>query len=199
MLYSESISQEEIESLEIASFEGPIIVVDLIDEEFSEAVEYLSSQKIIGFDTETKPCFHSGERNKVSLLQLSGEDKAYLFRLKSLGLPTPIANILSNAKIVKVGAAVKDDIKGLCQYQKFTPRGFIDLQMIASTYGIQEKSVKKLAAIIMGRKVSKTQQLSNWEAPQLSGAQLKYAAIDAWICREMYVKLTTLNESQANN
>ena len=76
-------------------------------------------------------------------------------------------------------------------YRKFTPRSFVDLQSMVAEYGIQDKSVRKMSAIILGKKVSKTQQLSNWEAPQLSGAQLKYAAIDAWVCREMYVRLKT--------
>ena len=46
-----------------------------------------------------------------------------------------------------------------------------------------------MAAIILGSRVSKTQQLSNWEAEALSEAQQMYAATDAWVCREMYLKL----------
>ena len=190
MKFAESISVEEIEQLELASFDGPIVVIDQINEEYAEAVDYLGSQSVIGFDTETKPCFQANQpRNKMALLQLSGPDKAYLFRLHAVGLPKPVAAILADPKIVKVGAAVKDDIRGLQKYLKFTPKNFVDLQIIGQDYGIQDKSVKKMAAIIMGVKVSKAQQLSNWEAPVLSGAQLKYAAIDAWICREMYLKL----------
>ena len=190
MSFAERIAAQELENLETASFEGPITVVSEPGEDLAEAVEYLSAQKILGFDTETKPCFQANQpRNKMALLQLSGPDKAYLFRLHAVGLPKPVAAILADPKIVKVGAAVKDDIRGLQKYLKFTPKNFVDLQIIGQDYGIQDKSVKKMAAIIMGVKVSKAQQLSNWEAPVLSGAQLKYAAIDAWICREMYLKL----------
>lgn len=190
MRFAESISVEEIEQLELANFDGPIVVVDKINEDYAEAVDYLSSQTIIGFDTETKPCFTSNQpRNKMALLQLSGGDRAYLFRLHSIGLPKSIAAILTNPKIVKVGAAVRDDIRGLQRYYKFTPKGFVDLQVMGQEYGINDKSVRKMAAIILGVKVSKTQQLSNWESSQLSGPQLKYAAIDAWICREMYINL----------
>lgn len=192
MKFAESISVEEIEQLELAEFGGPIIVIDKINEDYAEAVDYLSAQTVLGFDTETKPCFQANQpRNKMALLQLSGPDKAYLFRLHAVGLPKPVAAIMADPKIVKVGAAVKDDIRGLQKYTKFLPKNFVDLQIIGQDYGIQDKSVKKMAAIIMGVKVSKAQQLSNWEAPVLSGAQLKYAAIDAWICREMYLKLTT--------
>lgn len=190
MEFAESISVEEIEQLELASFDGPIIVVDQINEDYAEAVDYLCAQSVIGFDTETKPCFQANQpRNKMALLQLAGPEKVYLFRLHAVGLPKPVAAILADPNIVKVGAAVKDDIRGLQKYTKFTPKNFVDLQIIGADYGIHDKSVKKMAAIIMGVKVSKAQQLSNWEAPVLSGPQLKYAAIDAWICREMYLKL----------
>ncbi len=192
MIYPESISVEEIELLETAAFNGPIEVVKELDEEYAEAIEYLETQSVIGFDTETRPSFlASAPRNKMSLLQLCGEDKAYLFRLHSLGLPYPLAKILSDPTKIKVGAAVHDDLKGLQGYRKFQPRGFVDLQKMAEKFGIKEKSVKKMAAIILGLKISKAQQLSNWEAPQLSGAQLKYAATDAWVCLQMYLKLNS--------
>lgn len=190
MRYPESISTEELSQLENMDFSGPIVSVSQLDEDFSEAIDYLSVQEILGFDTETKPCFTANTpRNRVALLQLSGEDKVYVFRLNKIGLPAPLASILSNNKIIKVGAAVKEDLRALNSYRKFVPGGFVDLQSIVSEYGIAEKSVRKMSAIILGKKVSKTQQLSNWEAPQLSGSQLKYAAIDAWVCREMYLQL----------
>lgn len=190
MQYPESISSEELTQLDTVDFSGPIIVVSEVDEDFVEAMDYLKEQTVIGFDTETKPCFSSGSpRHHVALLQLSGADKAYIFRVNQLGMPAPLAALLSDPGILKVGAAVKEDVRGLMYYRKFTPRGFVDLQTMVAEYGIMDKSVRKMAAIILGKKVSKTQQLSNWEAPQLSGAQLKYAAIDAWVCREMYLKL----------
>ena len=190
MNYPANISVEELEHLDRMDFSGPIVVVDKEDEEYAEAIEYLSSQKVIGFDTETKPNFQAHvPRNKTALLQLSGHDKAYLFRVNKLGIPSALASILSNPAIIKVGAAVKEDVRGLNYYRKFAGKGFVDLQTIVPNYGIEVKSVKKMSAIILGKKVSKTQQLSNWEAPQLSGAQLKYAAIDAYVCREMYLKL----------
>ena len=65
----------------------------------------------------------------------------------------------------------------------------MDLQKIVWEYGIKDKSVKKMTAIILGFRISKTQQLSNWEAEALSESQCKYAATDAWVCREMYLKL----------
>lgn len=196
MEYAQHISSEEIEQLEVATFDGPIIVVDSEDNEFFEAIEYLEKQSVIGFDTETKPCFQAHmPRNKMALLQLSGAEKAFIFRLHNLGLPKPLAKILADPKILKIGAAVKEDIRGLQGYNKFIAKGFVDLQSIVANYGILDKSVRKMAAIVLGIRVSKSQQLSNWEAPQLSGAQLKYAAIDAWVCQEIYKRLNkNINE-----
>lgn len=189
--YASTISKEELEQLEMLQFSGEIIVINDRDEEYFKAIEYLSNQKILGFDTETKPCFKAkAPRHNVAILQLSGPDKAYIFRLTSLGIPSELASVLSSADILKVGAAVKEDINGLNHYARFKGNGFVDLQSVVEKYGIEVKSVKKMAAIILGCRVSKAQQLSNWEAPELSEAQLRYAAIDAWSCREMYIKLT---------
>lgn len=193
MAYAQHITSEELEGLEFASFSGQIEVISKENEAFDKAIEYLSSQSYIGFDTETKPCFvPKVPRNKMAILQLSGPDKAYIFRLQQIGVPNKLAKLLANGRILKIGAAVHDDIKGLCQYNNFTPDGFVDLQKLAGEYGIEEKSVRKMAAIILKKRVSKSQQLSNWESAQLSEAQLKYAAIDAWICLEMYKRLKNI-------
>lgn len=189
-VYRPAISPEEIELLPLADFTGSIVVVERQGKLLDEAVDYLKHQKIIGFDTETKPNFHSGEkRNGVALLQLSGEDRAYLFRTCAMGLDDRVAAILSDSGIVKVGAAVRDDINGLRRIRDFSPEAFVDLQSEVKEYGITDLSVKKMAAIVLGVKISKAQRLSNWEAKALTSAQSKYAAIDAWICREIYLTL----------
>ena len=189
-MYIESISPEGIEKLEYASFPGKISVIDSVGAEFNRAIVYLRSQKVIGFDTETRPCFGPNQpRYGVSLLQLSGPEKAFLFRVKNMGRHRRLCNLLSDKRIVKVGAAIHDDIRGLQKLKEFTPGNFVDLQKIVWEYGIRDKSVKKMTAIILGFRISKTQQLSNWEAETLSESQCKYAATDAWVCREMYLKL----------
>ncbi|MBQ0150625.1 MAG: 3'-5' exonuclease domain-containing protein 2 [Bacteroidales bacterium] len=189
-MYKISISPEEIEALPLSSFPGEIHVIDRQGFKFRKALDYLKNQEVIGFDTETRPNFSQTHHHYgVSLLQLSGPDHAYLFRIKSLRLYRRLFKVLGNEKIVKVGAAVNDDIRGLQRYHSFEPKNFVDLQKIAWEYGIKDKSVKKMGAIILGIKISKAQQLSNWEAEELSEAQQKYAATDAWICREMYLKL----------
>ena len=189
-MYKTSITPEEIEHMEMSSFPGEIVVIDHQGFAFYRALEYLKRQKVLGFDTESRPNFSPQHHHYgVALLQLSGPDRAYLFRIKSLTMYRRLFKVLSSENVVKVGAAVLDDIHGLQRYCDFKPKGFVDLQHIVWEYGIRDKSVKKMAAIILGVRISKTQQLSNWEAETLSEAQKKYAATDAWVCREMYMKL----------
>ena len=189
-MFVKSIDPEQLEQMELAVFPGKIVVIDSLGPAFDKAIRYLRSQKVIGFDTETRPCFSPSQPHYgVALLQLSGPEKAYLFRINKIGMQKRLANILASDQILKIGAAVKDDIRGLQKYMPFEEAGFVDLQKIVWEWGIKDKSVKKMSAIILGFRVSKTQQLSNWEAEQLSDAQQKYAATDAWVCREMYFQL----------
>ena len=190
MDFRESITPEEIESLELISFPGEIQVITQEGAQSDAAIADLAASRMIGFDTETKPVFQPhAPRCHTALLQLSNEERSYLFRLHSLGLHDPLADILASRTITKVGAAVADDVRGLQHYNRFEPARFMDLQHFAESYGIKDKSVKKLAGIILGRRVSKAQQLSNWEASTLSFPQQLYAATDAWICLVMYKRL----------
>lgn len=195
-IFKERITIEEIEGMEYASFQGEIVVINEIGEEYENAIKYLSSQDIIGFDTETKPCFTPHQpHSKIALLQLSGKEKAFLFRIKLMnGLRHELCEILSNPSILKIGAATHDDIRGLQKYSHFEPNSFVDLQKIVGEWGILDKSVKKMSAIILGVRISKTQQLSNWEASDLSPAQRLYAATDAWVCHQMYLKLLSTSK-----
>lgn len=189
-MFKISVDSAEIEGLPVGSFPGEIKIIDKPGLEYEKAIFYLRRQKIIGFDTESRPVFSPGQHNHgVALLQLSGPRKAYLFRVQFLGMRRSLCSVLSNKNIIKVGAAVLDDVRGLQRLRKFSPAGFVDLQSIAWEWGIRDKSVKKLAANILGCRISKAQQLSNWEAESLSPSQCRYAATDAWVCREMYLKL----------
>jgi ribonuclease D len=195
-MFVESIDPEQLKQLEFAAFEGDIQVIDSDGPQFAKALSYLRKQKVIGFDTETRPCFSADQpRYGVSLLQLSGPGKAFLFRVNKLGMHRRLCKLLADENIIKVGAAIHDDIRGLQKLRDFTPGGFVDLQKIVWEWGIRDKSVKKMSAIILGFRISKTQQLSNWEAERLSEQQCRYAATDAWVCREMYL---TLQKTEKN-
>ena len=178
-MFKESISNEELTDLPLKSFEGRIVLIDN-DHQLERAVEDLARHRVIGFDTETKPSFKKGAGNKVALLQLSTHETAYLIRINRIGLPDAIRKILADENILKPGVAIRDDIKGLQDIMHFHPAGFVELQDQARDMGIQNFSLKKLTAIACGFRISKGQQLTNWEAQELTEAQQVYAATDAW-------------------
>ena len=190
--YQETITVEEIREYDLSWFRGRIVMVDNLAT-FRMIMPELKRERILGFDTETKPSFRKGHRNKVSLLQLSGRDIAYLFRLNRIGLPEELAGLLADPGVIKAGVAIHDDIKVLAKIRKFKPEGFVDLQKYVRDFGIQSSGLKKLTAIVLGFRISKSQQVTDWEAAELTEAQQIYAATDAWVCREIYTKLATIN------
>lgn len=187
-MYKETIDNDELAILPLIQFEGEIKLVES-KEDYQASVDYLSRQKILGFDTETKPAFKKGVVYEVALLQLATKERAFLFRLNKIGLPNGLKGILENPDIQKIGVAIRDDIKGLQKLNKFTPGGFVELQDRVKDYGIQDFSLKKLSAIVLGYRISKAQRVTNWEAPELTEAQQIYAATDAWISHRIYESL----------
>ena len=192
MAFIESISNEEVAALQAVQFEGEIIIVETA-EALEQACAHLSQQTILGFDTETRPSFTAGVTNKVALLQLYGGGKCFLIRLNRVQMTKQLTEILHNPNIIKVGAAVKNDIVGLSKLRHFTAGGFVDLQDIVENYGIKDKSLRKISGIVLGKKVSKAQRVSNWEAKTLTLQQQVYAATDAWVCVEIYNHLQILS------
>ncbi len=187
-MFASTIDNKAIDNLSYVTLNGNIQVVTT-QKQLDKAVEYLSSSDAVGFDTETKPRFSAGKMYRPAILQLSTAEMSFIIHLNKLGLPENLASFLSNPSVIKVGAAVRDDIIGLQQYTPFTPGGFTDLQDMAQGYGIVEKSVRKLSAIVLGKRVSKTQQTTNWETFPLSEAQLQYAATDSYVCLKIYQTL----------
>jgi ribonuclease D len=187
-MYTESISNEEIINLPKLHFTGEIAIATT-PEDIDKYLPRIMSEPIAGFDTETKPTFRKGGTNQIALLQLAIPNFALLIRVMHSGVTPSLINYFENEKYIKVGAAIRDDLKGLKRQQGFEPKGFIDLQAEVPKYGIESLSVRKMAAIVLKVRVSKSQQLSNWEAPVLSEPQMQYAALDAWACREIFLKL----------
>ena len=181
-------------TLPLYAYDGEVVCVDSL-EKFHQVKDELFLEPLWGFDTETKPCFKKGaaNRKKVALLQLSSREKTYIFRLSIIGLPKELCDFLSSDRFTKIGLSSRDDIKGLQKLTPFIPAGFIDLQSIAPDYGIEEKSLRKMAAIVLGFRISKAQQLSNWESDVLTEKQIRYAATDSWVTRQIYVKMTNGN------
>lgn len=188
MNFASHIEPDELNLLPLRSFEGDIHVITN-DDEAAEAVRRLSLAKIVGFDTETRPTFKKGKLNPVSLLQLATRHEAFLFRMNKLGHFQGLEHLLTQPAPLKIGAAIHEDIRALKALFPKQTSGFIDLQDIVKNYGIENIGVKKMAAIVLGFRISKSQQLSNWEADTLTEAQMVYAATDAWVSLEIYLKL----------
>jgi ribonuclease D len=190
--YQETITVEEIQDYDLSWFKGEIVIVDNPDI-FRKVMPRLLNESVLGFDTESKPSFKKGRRNKVSLIQLATGDLACLFRINKIGIPDGLVKILADPDVIKAGVAVHDDLRFLKGVKKFNPEGFIDLQGFVKDFGIQSSGLKKLTAIVLGFRISKRQQVTDWNAEILTEAQQVYAATDAWVCREIYNKLTSIN------
>jgi len=191
--FKPTITKEEINQLPLASFDGPVVVVDNV-ELLNETIGILSKQKVVGFDTETKPVFAKGKKNKVALLQIATDDTCYLIRLNLLGFTPPIIEFFNNPDILKVGLSIKDDFMMLrARSAGLDPQGFIELQSFVKSFGIEDNSLQKIYAILFEKKISKSQRLSNWESEILTNGQQHYAALDAWACRKIYMALTSIS------
>lgn len=170
-------------------FQGKIIVCTEFCDHFISTVNFLNHQTILGFDTETRPSFKKGISNKTTLIQFSTHDTAVLFRLVNYKIPDLVIGLLENNNIQKVGVGTAQDIRQLQKLRKFNPMGFIDLQTLAKNKGVDVLSLRKLCELFLHKKMSKRQQLSNWESKELTEAQVRYAATDAYAALLIYEKM----------
>lgn len=177
----ENYPKERIQSLPLTKFEGRVFVITT-ESDADKAVDYLMKQPILGFDTETRPSFKKWQRHTVSLLQVSTHDTCFLFRLHLTGMTKSIIRLLEDRNITKVGLSLRDDFHQLHERSPFNVGTFIDLQDEVKEIGVQDASLQKIFANLLGGKISKSQQLSNWEADILTDGQKTYAATDAWAC-----------------
>lgn len=189
------IDKKIVAGLPKAVFPGRIFVVHT-EAEARKAVDYLNTHVLVGVDTETRPSFRKGASNKVALLQISTYDTCFLFRLNYLGLPDFLEEFLQN-DVLKIGLSLKDDFAVLRKRNQLDPRlgNWVELQDYVPHFGIEEKSLQKIYALLFGQKISKSQRLSNWENDTLTEAQQLYAATDAWACVRIYEYLEELRQN----
>lgn len=180
-----SISKAEVAELPQEVFKGKIVVIDH-KSKIQRAITDLMKHTELGFDTETKPAFKRGEVHKVALMQLSTMDTCYLFRLNKIGYPDELDEIICNPEIKKIGLSLRDDFAAIRKRSEKKPQNFVDLQSFVDEYGIDDNGLQRIYAILFGKKISKSQRLSNWEANYLTQSQKSYAAIDAWACLRIY-------------
>lgn len=194
MIIKRTIDKEAVKELPKTLFPGEIHVVQT-PWEAEKAVAYLKTCPLLGIDSETRPSFTKGRTHKVALLQVSSEEHCFLFRLNLTGLTLPVITLLESPHVTKVGLSLHDDFMMLHKRAPFEQRACVELQEFVRPFGIQEKSLQKIYAILFGEKISKTQQLSNWEAETLTEPQKLYAATDAWACLNIYNKLQELKRT----
>lgn len=190
-----TIDKDALAKLPIEVFGGNIIIVQKRSE-VKAACEYLNKFDLLGFDSETRPSFKKGVTNKISLIQLSSEDTCVLFRLNKIGMPDCLTKILTNPEIRKIGLSVRDDFNAIRRRKSLIPANFLDLQVFVKQFGIDDSSLQRIYGILFGKKISKGQRLSNWDAENLSEAQKKYAALDAWACLRIYSKLNDIKKTE---
>lgn len=186
--FAAHMTPEAINALPMIGYEGPIRLIDSA-EAAGTALLHLLEERLLGFDTETRAAFRKGESYPPSLVQLAAEDAVYIFQLGALGGLGGLERVLAQPTILKVGVAVARDVKELRATAPFEPAGFMDLANVTTKLGIRNNGLRGLAAAILGGRISKSAQCSNWALPRLSARQLRYAATDAWVCRRMYLRL----------
>jgi ribonuclease D len=192
-----TITKDETNHLELNRYRGPInFVAD--DESLSLALKALRREKVLGFDTESRPSFKKGQNFLPSLVQLCGEDTVYIFQLDKLSNPKRLFRLLERDDILKVGVAMGFDVRQLNEITPFKPQGFLDLEPLTDKCGIKNNGLRSLTAIVLGFRISKSEQRSNWGREQLSDRQIQYAATDAWVSREIYLRLMEVLEKGGN-
>jgi len=194
MIVKRTITKDDISEMPKVNFEGKIIMI-CTEKDAERAVDFLNKFPVLGIDSETKPSFVKGKSHKVSLLQIATNEHCFLFRLNLIGFPQVLIGLLENPLIVKVGLSLKDDFLAMHKRVTFKQQNCIELQEFVKPFGIQDKSLQKIYAILFGHKISKSQRLSNWEAESLSSSQQLYAATDAWTCLKIYNLLQDLHQT----
>ena len=190
-LHRHTIAKHEINLLPITSYAGAIHTIDS-DAKMHAAVHSLIGEKVLGFDTETRPAFKVGESYPPSIIQLAATGVVYVFQLRHISSYEPLAGILADKKILKAGVSVSDDIKNLNKLFSFNPSGFIDIADLARSAGIKSAGIRSLAALLFNCRISKGTKCSRWDSPKLTDAQIVYAATDAWMSRELYLALVRI-------
>lgn len=189
--YTKKFTKDDINALPLRRYEGDIVIVRT-EEELQDAVEQMKQEQLLGFDTETRPTFRKGRVNLPSLVQFGCSEVVYLVQLNWLPLNGLVCEILSSPDILKTGVAVRDDIKDLQKLAEFAASGIVDLGEVARTLGLETHGLRNLAANFLGFRISKGAQCSNWASKELTSQQIVYAATDAWVSREIHLRMDEL-------
>lgn len=188
------IDKAEINALPLIAWEGPIAVLETV-QEMESAVERLMGESILGFDTETRPAFKKGESYPPALVQLATATEVVLFRISKVKTLAPLIPLLESPDAVKAGVAIRDDVKELQAMEAFSPNGMAEITDLTVPLGYENRGLRPLAGLLLGGRISKAAQVSNWARQELSEKQIRYAATDAWISRELYLRALAEKEA----
>ena len=177
--------------LPIRRYEGSVHVV-AGQPDLQHAIQDISQEGVVGFDTETRPAFTPGESYLPSLAQFATASAVYLLQAQQRDLFGAMREILSSEKIIKVGVSVTDDVRNLKKLFEFDERSLVDLGKVAKRHGLEQTGVRNLAGIFLGMRIPKGAKTTNWAARRLTPQQIAYAATDAWVCRELYLHFREL-------
>ena len=166
--------------------------------DLARAAQDLAEERVVGFDTETRPTFKVGQKYPPALAQVATERAVYLFQLQRADYSAVLRALLESPTI-KAGVGIGDDIRQLREVFPFQPAGIADLGAMARRAGVERSGVRALAAMYLGFRIPKGTKTSNWAAPRLSPAQIAYAATDAWACRELYLRFLSLGIISGTN
>ncbi|MCU0236285.1 MAG: 3'-5' exonuclease domain-containing protein 2 [Acidobacteria bacterium] len=190
------LSKSDINLLPLKKYEGPVEVI-ASDERLRAVMPELHGERVLGFDIEVRPTFKVGDHFPPALVQLAGKNRVFLVQLKRIRDLGALAALFADARVIKTGVAVSGDIEKLHEIMRFTAAGFIDLGRMAARKGFKAMGVRTLAAQLLGFRISKGAQCSNWERSDLAPAQVLYAATDAWVCREIFLFLEKMPDIKA--
>ena len=185
------VSRDEVNELPIRRYEGPVVLIETAPA-LEAAMMDLRAERVVGFDTETRPAFRVGVSYAPALAQLATARSVYLFPLQRLDFEPEIAELMASPRLVKAGVSVRDDLRQLQKLFSFEEKSIVDLGDVVRRHGLKQSGVRNLAGLFLGYRVPKGSKTSNWATPRLSAQQITYAATDAWVCRELYLKFETL-------
>ena len=152
--------------------------------EFEVAAAEIMAAGLVGFDTESKPTFVTGDVSEgPHVVQFALQDKAYLFQFhQTVGHPYLI-ELLQSKVLIKVGFGLKSDSRQI--YAKLGIRlgGVVDLNTVFRADGYhKEMGVRAAVGLVFKQRFAKSRHVttSNWAQPQLTPQQILYAANDAY-------------------
>ncbi len=191
MIHKKTITPEAVARLPIRRYGGTIRLITSA-QDLERAIHVIRDEQVVGLDSETKPMFQKGQDHLPCLVQIATVSVVYLFQLNRMEFSRALVEVLENPAVMKTGVGLAHDFLSLKQVFPFEPQNILDLSLVARRQGFKQTGVRNLAAQLLGFRVTKSASTSNWARPRLTQKQIVYAATDAWVCRELFLRFQKL-------